>query len=1196
MPSDISLDQNNFFPCLDSELQARSGVTYLSSPYPSVVLNGIDIENNIKSLGGQGAEETITLSIQASLAEALVAGAITNERFTRWYNNDNYTNSLRIRFIICLGEQGRLLDFISQRMNEFQAGLMSIEGDAEAQNFYGQLVRYLNETNFNLVSPVGPFGGDDISERVKNSTSEKVFYSEDSSNRGIVLHDAPVATMLRRDADGRPLKDPQTTTVAKNNAATNADALQNFELQKIKLSPVVLKIGKTEQYTNTDLSRIRVYAFTYFDNPAYLQSINAPVTPAVDTEEVILETGVGFINKAVYKGISYNFEVQAKSTVLTDDLIESETSSPSIRRINDTRNFESLSINDVKTQVNKTTNELIRTSGINNKIGKVIKNDNFFSELWVTRCEDDNARYGFVFDKLAYLVENSQLPFMYQNLETARNLLMGEGMIPLEENERARCINVTVKRRQIRKENTVALNDLSYGRSKKFDESYYRPDKVVPTPQEVPVLTSLFNEANLNRLVFYEGYDTYADELKTLTSGIFQYSTEFVVYDPSVNYLRKIIDRLETINHQAMEVYDLILNSPPGNKVTNDSGESATNGEGLYDARSNERLIGLSAIRFNDTTAQAVLNSGISEFVSIFSKLSGGLSLSDEAIITSFSSLVRKKNPLNIKRYADVVDSFKSSLESILDNLSPKDPKGESTTALQKIASNSTQNKAPIMSIRKYFDNLFEFGKQYGTGYLYLSEFVAGNIENLNGLPTFSKDFFDARRTEEFNKYFNVYAAGAAANTRVPVDGTPYDLSSFQYFSPKAIKVFGKETLVQTRYKADQQNIVSYDLDKYAETFSDLARIKNLSHNGQLPFISVQQDKVTMRGVFDSVNKSLFDHGCVISEGITQQFSIPNPGENKHRAIKITDEGKEGPEVNAPRIVSAFLGGDFDTDEEAKEFLQSTERELAPFVTGTYGAVLDPSALDKGEEPPVQVGLPPTKLSFAIFGELELDRNIDAKSYMQETFNSMVNNVNSLGIDDISIRSSIETTYSSMPNQYKSMFVLAASQKQQSLSSGFDAVRPKLDEADVAPFKESISYVSENEQFPPYQSTRDPMKSYAKFLAFWMNYKQIGVIEYLSGFEDLDTNFTGIQINQTDPSFSRKPLRPRWEKFTPSFYNNNYNRTFLCRVRDISKNDLEQEQTSPSSGQTPAINKGVTVDKKDFFDLPIYNRYFLLRP
>ena len=1193
MPVEITQRQNNFFPCLDGNLQQQSGYAYLSSPYPSVKIDKVDISNNISSLGGQTTEETISFSVESSLTEALVDSAVRSNSFSRWYENSDYTDNLRIRFIICFGGQGLELDYISQRMNEYQSDLMSLRGASGATEFFAQLIRNLNRQDFGLVSPVGPFGNKDIVKKLKTTNKDKVYYSDTSSNQGIVLCDAPINQFLKRDKNGKPLKNKKTTPTQKNTLAPNSDSLQSYVTQTLPLNPVVIKIGKNEEYTNTDLSRIRVYSFTYFDNAAYLEDLGIPEINSRNVETTLVESGMGFITKLVCRGGNFSFEQQQRTNFVGQDIVEQETINPDISKLTDSRTYQTLKMADIKRELNRTTNSLIRNASSKNKVGRTIKNDNFFSELWVTRCEDDYARYGFVFDKLAYLVENSQLPFLYQNINTSTDLLLGGGDFNLGPEEIARCINVTMSKRQMRKENSLAVNDLTFGRQKKFDESYYRPEEIVDTPQEVDSLTSTFNVPNLKRLVFYEGYDTYRDEFHSLTSGVFQYAAEFTVYDPSIDYIRKIVKKLQTISRQTTEVFDMIINSPPGKVGIEEQGNSAAEGIGLYDSINNERIASLNSIGFGQTTAKEILLSGIEDYVRIFLKLSGPMSLSMDALVSSFSGLINRKNPQGIKEFADTVDSFKRGLELILDAASPKDPNGESTTALQKIGNSSNQTKMPITTIKKYFDELYDFGTDYQTGYLYLSEFDAGNIDNPNGLPTFSKDFFDNRRLEEFNKYFNVYPAGPSANSSAPVDGTPYELSSYQYFTPKTIKVFGKERLIQTDYKATNQNIVSYDLNRYAEIFASLAKIKNLSQKGSLPFVSSQQDNLTSRGVFDTVSDSLFTHGCVISEGTVQQFSIPTPGDNKHRVIKMTDQGKEGPEVNAPRVVSAFLGGEFDTDEEAREFLQTTEKELAPFVTGTYGAVLDPSSLDKSEEPPVQLGLPPTKLSFAIFGELELDRQIDAKSYMQETFNSLVNNVNSLGIDEVSVQSSIESDYISMPNQYKSMFVLAASQKKLPLFSGFDAVRPKLEEADMAPFVDSISYVSENEEFPPYQTARDPMKTYAKFLAFWMNYKQIAVIEYLDGFEDLDTSFTGLSISNTDPSFSTKTLRPMWKKFTPSFYNNNFNTSFLCRIRNISKNDLDQQgQTSQPRAE---VNRGIKVDEKDFFDLPIYNRYFILR-
>ena len=102
----------------------------------------------------------------------------------------------------------------------------------------------------------------------------------------------------------------------------------------------------------------------------------------------------------------------------------------------------------------------------------------------------------------------------------------------------------------------------------------------------------------------------------------------------------------------------------------------------------------------------------------------------------------------------------------------------------------------------------------------------------------------------------------------------------------------------------------------------------------------------------------------------------------KQNIIKIGKDGSENLEVDAPRIVGTFLGGNEDTDLDAKDFFKTTEQELAPFATGTYGAIVDPSSIDSDELPISPAGLPPTKLTFAILGELELDSKIDSTTYL----------------------------------------------------------------------------------------------------------------------------------------------------------------------------------------------------------------------
>ena len=117
--------------------------------------------------------------------------------------------------------------------------------------------------------------------------------------------------------------------------------------------------------------------------------------------------------------------------------------------------------------------------------------------------------------------------------------------------------------------------------------------------------------------------------------------------------------------------------------------------------------------------------------------------------------------------------------------------------------------------------------------------------------------------------------------------------------------------IVQTSYRAQDENILAYDIDRYADLFNDLIKSRIYSHNHSLPFYSAQDYDVTPRDLFDSANTSLFAHGCTVTEGIEQQFTIPSIGENVSKVIKIGKDGNENPEVDAPRIVGTFLGGGF---------------------------------------------------------------------------------------------------------------------------------------------------------------------------------------------------------------------------------------------------------------------------------------------
>ena len=176
---------------------------------------------------------------------------------------------------------------------------------------------------------------------------------------------------------------------------------------------------------------------------------------------------------------------------------------------------------------------------------------------------------------------------------------------------------------------------------------------------------------------------------------------------------------------------------------------------------------------------------------------------------------------------------------------------------------------------------------------------------------------------------------------------------------------------------------------------------------------------------------------------------------------------------------------------------------------------------------------------FALLGELEVNSSNDGKDYENLQYNSMVNSaVKNLNLTSLNVKTKIEGSLSYLPNQLKSMFVVATSVDPEScdeqsdaglnvnldnvnllpqdldlafdlpdqqltsgqfegpcpageLGDGFDAMRFSLGDIDVGLPDQLISFVPGGIKKLPYQQTKDPMKVFSKFLTFWMNYKQI---------------------------------------------------------------------------------------------------------
>ena len=116
---------------------------------------------------------------------------------------------------------------------------------------------------------------------------------------------------------------------------------------------------------------------------------------------------------------------------------------------------------------------------------------------------------------------------------------------------------------------------------------------------------------------------------------------------------------------------------------------------------------------------------------------------------------------------------------------------------------------------------------------------------------------------------------------------------------------------------------------------------------------------------------------------------------------------------------------------------------------------------------------------------------------------------------------------------------------------------------------------------PAYATTIDPMKMYSKFMAFWLNYKELGSVECLSQFGTATEDFgSNVAIDQWIP-FSAAVLN----QLAP-------NERLLCRVSPVTK--AHYEKMLPAGESCDMYLQTSYGEAADVLSLPIYNQYFVI--
>ena len=1149
-------------------------------------------------------------------------------------NMDKELEDLRIRIVASYDKKSsQLIDYITQRTNEYlinEKENSQFKREIPADKYIRSLRSDLRDEAYilNETQPFSPYS-------VEQTTVPQKFVNSFSSLDvldGTIYYDIPLINTLKNSDGEFVVRRSVTNTDPARIVGYPETQLANQEwsevlirlssrvssqnLQRVYLEPVVFDFtGLTEG----DLEQLTFYMFVYdskFADPG--QQFNL--------SQISLVTGMSFSRTANVIGERTFWSRMAPDNpfpTIGKLLPDGEYQDTRVLQAPEAELFQRIDLNPQNVMVERVNSMFDRVYGrlsrsiLDSKpeINKVIKRDNFFSDLWVTKDSDENNRFMFAFDLESSLIANSYFPFLYRSPNISDQIINKRGLMDNPNSDPSRVLMMSVRRRSVDSDSQMPINELGTSGGKKIlGPSYTFPEKVIGEAN--PVSDVYLNPDNTrsveNKTIFYEGKDSLTaptkenpEKYESINTDVI-YGVEYVVYDSAPIFMRNLVKFLTERKSLVTEIFDNIVNSVPSN--TGYQGGVVNNGRDLYNPATLALNVPLSNIKgtLNERVQiyETALLNALSEYQQILDDLVPFEFEAGQINIREFYQNEFQKNgglidPLVIKDIEKLMDIGIQMIYRKLTEIFPNDPMGRGLDVSQ--VSNLQrrgfcQRKMPLVRGEHYFDTTKPEGESFGFG----SDFVftrEPDLGNLDGLSRMSVDGYVERVNLEFEKYFQSLNNQASA---VPVGS--YRDPSYAYMTPRVIRTPDREEIRQTIAGGQTNPVVRYDLNRYGQLFSDIANIKYFAKNRQTnpTVIGRNFGQTENNELYDSVLNALEEqHGVEISFDIKPQYREPAiiTGDTKPTVGEDFSRSSISIFRNGPLAIPSIIGGENNTNPSVITFIDSIEDTLSQTSAEKAEGSLDKDLTKKLQESR------PIKLPFAILGELTVDKVLDfSTNYEDKEFNSLRQFTNITNITRDSLLSVVQDgILSALPNQVKSAIIISTTN--QSLRFGtedisFDACRPLLSDQDAGEEEHLVSFSINSPEEPPYLKTYDPMKIYAKFLTFWMNYKNIAVIEYLDSFGNLEANedfYTEtFQLGQIDEAIVDRTKLPVWRALTPIKIDDaiKSQKNLLCRVRMMSPTDYTNILNQYKEPTLELFRK--YFEQKQEIEMPLYNKYFLL--
>ncbi len=1005
----------------------------------------------------------------------------------------------------------------------------------------------------------------------------------------LVLFDKNVRSLLPSDDSGNII----SRRIQRTSPPVSDEESSTLVYEDIPLPPIEFTIGPESDigYLSTQLEHLSIYAYVYLDYDGFLESLG--LDPDPNQVNTSFTTGAGNYSSVTVLGNKYIYTPlptegpSVQHLIENSRILEEVSESPDRDILQDIRR-QNLPILD-RTTTNFHENIFKSTDGSaldQSPTGKLIHKEDFFSDIWITKDLDENARYMFAFNLPRFLNQKAQFPRLYETVTGIQELCV-DGFEFQGQEYRSEVRDMRMGKCPLDQVGSTSTNDLgTSAQMKKRGKTYNFPEEMIENPVVLDDLLLVDGGSGNGQpgalgVSFYEGTDSYSQDKISERTGKYQYFALPTVVDVSKVMMIKAATELENAQNMIDDLLEFVLDS----------------NRGYYNSRTGLLEVGLEDINENPgnnlhvpptATAYVYGVRAIDIYIRYLRLLN--IKISDLAMVGDEQPWEDIRQLLLLvlqSRIPAVINSAKEAIGMLSQAVSEKVSTFVSgTSALSPLGTNEDifdyseaaiyrrgllEHRFVVIDYKNYFATPYSFGYHNNLGYSYIlrSDLEKDGRGHLRGQPQsvlkrgFARVEVQAyinRLRQEMDKYFyrdeNIQNPPGTPLANGPLGdiGQSMNNSAYQYLTPAYIftpapaleegQLLPPVTKnILSQLKNLDTTILDFDMNAYAKLFAHLIRSKYASKYLNLIFFSHSPEvgsfppnKQTYNSVVGLLDQ---EHACQVSTQVVAQYNIPEPS-----FYNDTSDPRTGLTEAEERLAT---GGGIRTDNSRinlpQGVLGGASDQSAP-TTNYYRTVaetfLEESQAEQNQEGDVYESQDikddstPIKLAFGILGELELDSTLNINSYQEEEFNSL----HALGAMLEVTPNTLEPDFNynpdgspgrltHLPNQLKAMTIAALSGQDQNsrVDYIYNTKRAKLLDNDSPEYPNELSYYNAAMQGnPPYPFVYDPMKIYMKFLTFWLTYKQIGTIEYLAGFQS--TNPPSIPQNSI--ANQNCPLMPTW--------------------------------------------------------------------